>query len=113
MNRLSAHEILIEDTGERFACAEGENILKAMERLNRRGIPVGCRGGGCGVCKIRIQRGTYTTRKMSREHVSVDEEAAGFGLACRMLPASDLELQVIGSMRKTVLAQHIRPELKP
>ena len=113
MNRLSAHEILIEDTGERFACAEGENILTAMERLNRRGIPVGCRGGGCGVCKIRIQRGTYTTRKMSREHVSVAEEAAGIGLACRILPASDLALQVIGSMRKNVLTQHARAELKP
>ena len=98
------HEILIADTGERFACGDDENVLKAMERLNRRGIPVGCRGGGCGVCKVKICRGNYSARKMSRAHVSVDEEAGGIGLACRVYPASDLELQVLGAMRKSVLA---------
>lgn len=104
----SLYEILIEDTGERFVCAAGENILKAMERLNRKGIPVGCRGGGCGVCKVRINAGRYSTKKMSREHVSVNEEAAGIGLACRLLPASDLALQVLGNMRNSLLAQIAR-----
>ena len=96
-------QIVIEDTGERFTCMADENILKAMERLRRKGIPVGCRGGGCGVCKIRVNSGAYTARKMSREHVSVDEEAGGIGLACRLLPASNLVVQVLGGMRKSVL----------
>jgi ferredoxin len=50
-------QILIEDTGETYACAEGETLLKAMERLGRKGIPVGCRGGGCGVCKVQVTQG--------------------------------------------------------
>ncbi len=108
MTDLAALEILITDTGERFACTPGENLLKAMERLNRRGIPVGCRGGGCGVCKIRVRRGQYTALKMSRAHVSAEEEASGVGLACRILPTSDLELQVQGSLRKSVLTQRAR-----
>lgn len=108
MNAFQAHQILIADTGERFTCTPGENILKAMERLNRRGIPVGCRGGGCGVCKVQVRRGQYTAHKMSRAHVSVEEEAAGVGLACRLLPTTDLELQVLGELRKRVYAQSAR-----
>ena len=102
-------EVVITDTGERFTCAAGENILKAMERLQRKGIPVGCRGGGCGVCKIHIHTGRYSARKMSREHVSVEEEARGIGLACRVLPETDLSLSVLGGMRKSILAE--RPRL--
>ncbi len=108
MSKLAALEILITDTGERFTCAPGENLLKAMERLNRQGIPVGCRGGGCGVCKIQVRRGKFTALKMSRAHVSAEEEASGVGLACRVLPTTDLELQVLGALRKTVLAQRAR-----
>jgi len=102
---MTTYEILIADTGERFTCGDSENVLKAMERLNRRDIPVGCRGGGCGVCKIKMSRGSYSAKKMSRAHVSIEEEANGIGLACRVHPTSNLELQVVGAMRKSVLAQ--------
>ncbi len=108
MNAAKQFEILIADTGERFNCMPDENVLRAMERLNRRGIPVGCRGGGCGVCKIKVVRGTFTARKMSRAHISVDDEAAGIGLACRLTPNSDLELQVIGQLHKSIVAQRAR-----
>lgn len=108
MNALPTFEILIADNGERFACRSGENLLKAMERLNRAGIPVGCRGGGCGVCKVQVTRGQYVAHKMSRAHVGADEEAAGIGLACRLMPTSDLELKVLGALRKSVLAQGVR-----
>lgn len=108
MNAVPDFEILITDTGERFRCRPDENLLRAMERLNRRGIPVGCRGGGCGVCKVRIERGRFVAGRMSRAHVSAEEEAAGIGLACRLYPASDLELQVLGGMRRSLLTQHAR-----
>ena len=57
-------------------------------------IPVGCRGGGCGVCRIRVVAGEYTTRRMSRKHVSEADEAAGIALACRVVPASDLIVEL-------------------
>lgn len=103
------YEILILDTGERYRCGPEENLLRAMERLNRLGIPVGCRGGGCGVCKIRIGRGEVRAARMSRAHVSVEEEAAGVGLACRLFPRSDLELNVLGGMRKRILEPRVAP----
>lgn len=99
---LPQHEVLIEDTGERFRCIAGENVLKAMERLNRRGIPVGCRGGGCGVCKIRVSMGPYQAKRMSRAHVSAIEEAQGVGLACCVVPTGDVALTVLGQMRQAI-----------
>lgn len=96
------HQVLIEDTGEQYACGECESVLDGMARLGRRGIPVGCRGGGCGVCKVQIVEGSYAVGVMSRAHVSADELAAGVVLACRVMPHSDLCVQVLGKMKKTV-----------
>lgn len=96
-------EIRLNESGETFRCASGENVLKAMERLNRRGIPVGCRGGGCGICKVRVTQGSYVLLKQSRAHVSQAEEQDGYALACRVTPTSDLALDVVGGMRRAVL----------
>ena len=35
--------------GLRFNCASDNSLLKAMELAGKRCIPVGCRGGGCGL----------------------------------------------------------------
>ncbi len=92
----------IEDTGERFDCLPGESLLTSMVRLGRRGIPVGCRGGGCGVCKIEITQGQVSTRVMSRAHISSDDECNGRLLACKSSPLTDVSIKVIGHMHKTV-----------
>jgi hypothetical protein len=39
---------------------------------------------------------------MSRQHVSADEQAEGVVLACRIMPESDLVLEVLGKMQKCV-----------
>ncbi|CAE6910888.1 hypothetical protein R69927_05990 [Paraburkholderia domus] len=93
--------VTIVQTGERVPCRVGESLLAAMVRLGRRGIPAGCLNGGCGVCKVRVLHGTI--RKLgpiSRAHVSVDEECAGYSLACRVAPEGDVELEVAGRMQK-------------
>ncbi|MDE3009354.1 MAG: 2Fe-2S iron-sulfur cluster binding domain-containing protein [Pseudomonadota bacterium] len=73
-----------------------------MENLGRRNIPVGCREGGCGVCKIEILEGRWHARVMSRAHVSEEDEAQGRVLACCVWPDSDLRLRVLGKMVKAV-----------
>jgi ferredoxin len=93
---VDVHQISLVGSGQRIACLAGENLLRAMERLSLRSIPVGCRGGGCGVCRIRVHRGDYVLRRMSRAHVSLADEAAGVGLACCLVPRSDLEIEVLG-----------------
>ena len=94
------YAITMAGSGERFDCGAGQNVLAAMERLGRRDIPVGCRGGGCGICRVRIVGGTaYRTLKMSRAQVTVADERAGICLACKLIPQGDLVLEWLGARR--------------
>lgn len=74
-----------------------------MEAIGLKGIPVGCREGGCGVCKIEVLEGTYETRVMSRTHISEEDEAHHRFLACRVMPTSDLRIRALKKMEKLIL----------
>ena len=89
------HTVTIEGTGVEFQCAEDQSVLVGMERLGNRGIPVGCRGGGCGVCKVELLAGDVFRRRMSRAHITESDEANGIALACRIFPRSDLVVRVV------------------
>ena len=89
-------QVTIENTSEMFRCAEEMNVLEAMEKARCKGIPVGCRNGGCGACKVRVTNGRYIKRKMNRAVLSAEEEAQGCVLACKTYPQSDLALSVLG-----------------
>ena len=102
------HRITILDTGENYPCSEDQHLLGGMLSLGKRGIPSGCHGGGCGVCKVKITKGDYETKVMSRDYVTVEEEAQGIVLACRTFPRSSVSLEVIGKLAKNVL----RPSVK-
>jgi ferredoxin len=102
---MQKFNVLIEDTGEQFPCPETRSLLQGMDALGRKGIPVGCHNGGCGVCKVAIQAGEFTSRVMSRAHVSEEDERAGHVLACRVRPQSDIRLSVLGGMKKSVCRQ--------
>jgi ferredoxin len=99
---MAYHVITIKDTGETYKCDERISVLEGMENLGKKGIPVGCRGGGCGVCKIEIVSGDCKKRVMSRDHVSEEEEAQGIALACRVKPTSEMTVRVLGKMKKNV-----------
>jgi len=95
------HAIRLEDTDGSFTCYADETVLKAMERApgfgfavtGGRRISVGCRQGGCGVCRVQVLSGAYRTGPMSRAHVTAEEEAEGYALACRLYPQGDLTLR--------------------
>lgn len=79
-----------------------ERVLVALERaqgfgrltgLPRR-LPVGCRRGGCGICRARVLEGRYRAGPMSRDHVSEAEEADGVVLSCAIYALSDLTLRL-------------------
>ena len=102
---MAHYTITIDETGETYRCSDQETLRVGMEKLGKQGIPVGCRGGGCGVCKIEVVAGDYTKRRMSREYVSEEDEAAHRVLACRVRPAGNMVLRVIGLMKKNVCRQ--------
>ena len=91
-----AHTVSIEDNGVSYTCAPTESV--------------GCRGGGCGVCKIEILGGEFQTKVMSSDHVNDDDRAHRRLLACRVYPSSDLSLKVIGKLQKSVCGtSSVRP----
>ena len=96
--KVSVH---VMQTDETFACASDESLLQGMLRLGRKGIPVGCVNGGCGVCKVHVIEGQcLPLGPISRPHVSAAEEAQGFTLACRVAPVTAIRLEVTGKFEK-------------
>lgn len=95
------HTVLLRETGETYLCSSTETLLQGMARIGRKCIPTGCLNGGCGVCKIAVQSGlAQKSGAMSRAHISAQEEAQGIVLACRVVPAGPVEIEVIGKMKK-------------
>lgn len=92
--------IEIENCATTFTCPEEVDVLRAMTALGRKGIPVGCRGGGCGICKVRVLSGPYRTGKMSRARITEAEAINGYALACKLYALGDLRLQVVGKMSR-------------
>jgi ferredoxin len=102
---VTTFNITVIETSEVFSCPDDKSVLEGMVRLGRRGIPLGCRGGACGVCKVEVLSGRYVQKPMSRCHVDADDEREGRVLACRISPSSDLEIRVVGNMKRAVLNQ--------
>jgi len=94
---IRTFNIRIRGTDVVAPCAETEKVLFAIEQAvpfpHPKPVNIGCRKGGCGACRVRVISGEYTTAKMSRAHVTEAEEAEGYALACRILPASDMEIE--------------------
>jgi 3-phenylpropionate/trans-cinnamate dioxygenase ferredoxin reductase subunit len=96
--KVNVHVLPTEET---YACATSESLLAGMLRLGRKGIPVGCVNGGCGVCKVHVLEGQcQSLGPVSRAHVSAEEEAHGFTLACRVAPVTPVRLEVVGKFEK-------------
>jgi ferredoxin len=87
-------DIAIAPHPDRFACRDDQTVLEAMSGAGRAHIRIGCRGGGCGICRVRVLAGRFRTGVMSRAQVSEEQQAQGYALACRLYPLDDLTLQL-------------------
>jgi len=94
--------VTIEGVSGQSHCRADERVLVALERAQGLGrlkglprrLPVGCRRGGCGICRARVLSGEYEHSPMSRTHISAADEADGIILACSIYPLSDLTLRL-------------------
>jgi len=85
--------LILRDSEQEIPLLPGKSLLDSLEAIVCEAVKVGCRRGGCGLCKVHILKGQYQSRKMSRAHISEAEEAEGYVLACRIFPESDLHIQ--------------------
>jgi ferredoxin len=79
-----------------FECGEDEFVLDAMIRARSGPVRHGCCGGGCGVCKMKVERGSvFAAKRMSRAHVSWKEQEEGIVLLCCVKPRGNLMLSPV------------------
>lgn len=84
-------------------CRASERVIVALERARGFGqlpgltkrLPVGCRRGGCGICRAEVLAGSWHGEPMSQAHVSLQEQQAGIILACSIYPRSDLTIRFL------------------
>ncbi|HVI52869.1 MAG TPA: 2Fe-2S iron-sulfur cluster binding domain-containing protein [Candidatus Sulfotelmatobacter sp.] len=89
--------VSVSGSSQAVKCSPGASVLDAFERALRpvsvdgeAVVRVGCRRGGCGICKVRVLAGLYRTTPMSRAHVSEEEQSDGLVLSCCVFPETDL-----------------------
>ncbi len=69
-----------------------ETILEALQRAGY-AYRVGCRRGGCGICKVDIVAGDVTYPRALADRVLSDEErAVGVCVSCRAVPVADITI---------------------
>lgn len=82
-------------SGQSFRCRSDQAVLRAMEEQGKRCVPVGCRGGGCGLCKVQVLSGDYHCGRMSCAHVPPAAAQQGLALACQLYPQADLIIECL------------------
>ena len=94
------YQVHLDDLNLDFFCDARQNVLECMMGAGKKGIPVGCRGGGCGVCQVEVVAGEYDARPMSKAHIDDEAIARRRVLACCIRPRSDLSLKVVGKLAR-------------
>lgn len=86
--------VTIEPDGIRTQTREGESVLQALSRSGY-GFRIGCRRGGCGVCKADLLDGQVDYPVTVADSVLTDQERTdGACLPCRAVPRGDVTIQL-------------------
>jgi ferredoxin len=49
--------VIFEFYGGVFKADSGERLLDVLDDLEGHGLPIACRGGNCGTCRVRVLEG--------------------------------------------------------
>ncbi|WP_102346656.1 2Fe-2S iron-sulfur cluster-binding protein [Bacillus sp. Marseille-P3661] len=79
-----------------FICGSNEDLITAHRKVMGSAIPFGCRGGGCGMCKIEVIEGDYTLGTSSMAVLPQEERELKYALACKTYPKGELKIRVVG-----------------
>ena len=91
----------IEVNGKEIFVKENETILNASIR-QAGDIFVGCKGGACGMCKIKIMSGETVDGYYSKSALPDEEYASGYRLACQSKPVTDMSMIPIRVRNKNI-----------
>ena len=103
-NGQHQHEITILPDGLTVSAGPDDNLLRALARAGLR-YRVGCKRGGCGICKVTLLAGEVSyERPIADSVLSDDERVEGICLSCRAVPLTNIviELQEGDKLRRVL-----------
>jgi CDP-4-dehydro-6-deoxyglucose reductase len=84
--------VTVSPTGEQILLEPGETILEGLYKAGY-SYRIGCRRGGCGICKVDLLDGEVTYNRVVADTVLTDvERAAGTCLTCRAVPSGPITI---------------------
>jgi CDP-4-dehydro-6-deoxyglucose reductase, E3 len=88
-----SYAVRLSPLGETIMCRPDETVLGAILRGGAK-IIFGCRGGGCGSCKMRVISGRVEHGRCSAAVLTEEEKEKGSFLSCQARPLSDLTVEL-------------------
>jgi len=87
-------EVTILPDGLQVTAAGAETVLKALSRAGLK-YRVGCKRGGCGICKVQLVLGEVRyERPIADSVLSDDQRVAGICLSCRAVPITNIAIEL-------------------
>jgi CDP-4-dehydro-6-deoxyglucose reductase, E3 len=96
------YTITLRPVGATLACGPEETVLAAILRAGA-SVMFGCRGGGCGACKMRLTSGQVDRGRCSAAVLPEEEKTAGWFLSCQARARSDLTIELSAANKYRVL----------
>jgi CDP-4-dehydro-6-deoxyglucose reductase len=93
-----SYTVRLSPPGDAVACGRVETVLAAIMRSGAT-VMFGCRGGGCGTCKMRLISGRVDHGRCSAAVLPDTEKRAGAFLSCQARPLSDLDVELTEANR--------------
>lgn len=92
--------VTVDPTGEEIFLPAGETVLGGLYAAGY-AYTIGCRRGGCAVCKVDLLEGRVSyNRPIASEVLGAEERDAGVCLTCRAVPETDVTVRFkAGSLR--------------
>ncbi|APH00117.1 MULTISPECIES: 2Fe-2S iron-sulfur cluster-binding protein [Janibacter] len=86
--------IIVQPSGTQIHIEPGETLLSGLHKAGY-AYTVGCRRGGCGICKVDVVDGDFSyNRPVADSVVSEDERTDGTCLSCRAVADEDLVIEM-------------------
>lgn len=91
---MNGVEVTIMPDDIRVIVNEAETLLRALARAGLR-YRVGCKRGGCGICKVQLLLGEVTyERPIAPQVLTDDERVEGVCLSCRAVPLTNIVIEL-------------------
>jgi ferredoxin len=96
------YAITLSPVGDTVPCRPEETVLAAILGSGA-SVRYGCRGGGCGTCKMRMISGQVEHGRCSAAVLLEEERESGWFLSCQARARSDITIELTAANKYRVL----------